>query len=350
MKALVTGGGGFLGSAIVRRLRERGDEVVSYSRGEHRSIEELGVRCVRGDLGDSGDDSSLAQAMRGVDTVFHCAALAGIHGTRADFRRTNVEGTGRAIEAARRAGVARFVFTSSPSVCFDGRDQLRASNDLPHAKRFLAEYPRSKAAAEALVLAAHGADGLATTALRPHLIFGPGDPHLVPRLVARAAAKKLAIVGGGENEVSLTYIDNAAHAHLCAADRLTTSSAHGGRAYFVAQKEPVRLWTWIRDLLVRLALPVPERRVPLAIAYATGATLECIWKIARTAGEPPMTRFLALQLARSHSYDMAPAERDFGYRELVPMDAATDRLVEALAAERATSVADRAALRLSSVA
>jgi nucleoside-diphosphate-sugar epimerase len=338
MRALVTGGGGFLGSAIVRELRARGDEVVSYSRSEHRAIVELGAQCVCGDVCDT---AALERAMRGADVVFHTAALAGIHGPRAEFRRTNVEGTRSVIEAARRTRVARLVFTSSPSVCFDGRDHVRASNDLPLARRFLAEYPRSKAEAEALVIAAHGEHGLATVALRPHLIFGPGDPHLLPRLIARAEAKKLAIVGTGTNEVSLTYIDNAAHAHVCAADRLTLSAAHGGRAYFIAQREPVRLWSWIRELLSRLSLPPLERRIPFAIAYAAGAVLETTWSLSHATSEPPMTRFLAQQLARSHSYDTTPAERDFGYRELVPMDVATDRLVAALQAERTSAIGTR---------
>jgi nucleoside-diphosphate-sugar epimerase len=335
VNVLVTGGGGFLGRAIVRELRARGDEVVSYSRGDHRDLEALGVRCVRGDV---ADQPSLLRALRGIDTVMHCAALAGIHGSRADYRATNVEGTRNVIAAAREAGVARLVFTSSPSVCFDGRDHVRAGNDLPHASRFLAEYPRSKAEAESLVLAAHGEAGLATTSLRPHLVFGAGDPHLVPRLIARAAAGKLAIVGSGRNEVSLTYVDNAAHAHVCAADRLTLSAAHGGRAYFIAQEEPVVLWDWIRDLLLALGLPAPARRVPVGVAFAAGAALEAAWRIARRAGEPPMTRFLALQLARSHSYDMGPARRDFGYRELVGMDVATRRLIDALKAERGSAV------------
>jgi len=338
MRALVTGGGGFLGRAIVRELRARGDDVVSYSRSEHRAIVELGARCVRGDVCDA---ASLERAMLGADVVFHTAALAGIHGARAKFRRTNVEGTRAVIEAARRARVTRLVFTSSPSVCFDGRDHVRASNDLPLARGFLAEYPRSKAEAEALVVAAHGENGLATVALRPHLIFGPGDPHLVPRLIARAESKKLAIVGSGANEVSLTYIDNAAHAHVCAADRLTVSAAHGGRAYFIAQKEPVLLWSWIRELLSRLSLPPLERRIPFAMAYAAGAALETTWKLSRATSEPPMTRFLAQELARSHSYDMTPAERDFGYRELVPMDVATDRLVAALQAEQTSAIENR---------
>ncbi|MFN0009459.1 MAG: NAD-dependent epimerase/dehydratase family protein [Planctomycetota bacterium] len=324
MKALVTGGGGFLGRHLVKALRERGDEVVSYSRGRYPELEARGVACAEGDLVDR---DALARACAGAEVVFHVAAKAGIWGDAGEYWRTNVEGTESVLEACRIAGVKRLVFTSSPSVCFDGGDHRMAGNDLPYATRFLAEYPRTKMEAEKLVLAANGKDGLATVALRPHLIVGPDDPHLLPRLVARAKAGKLAIVGDGRNEVSLTWVENAVEAHLAAADRLEARAPHAGKAYFIAQKEPVALWKWIGDVLERLGAPRPTRRVPLGVAYTAGAALEAWWRLTRRTGEPRMTRFLALELARSHSYDLRPAERDFGYRERVSMPVATESLV-----------------------
>jgi nucleoside-diphosphate-sugar epimerase len=323
VKALVTGGGGFLGSRLAHALVARGDAVASYSRGAYPDLEAKGVRCVRGDLADR---DALRRAIRGSDVVFHVAAKAGIFGDPREFWRTNVEGTRNVLAACLAAKVRRLVFTSSPSVCFDGKDHVNAGNDLPHARSFLAAYPRTKAQAEAIVLRANGSDGLATCVLRPHLIVGPGDPHLLPRLVARARAGKLAIVGDGRNEVSLTGIENAVGAHVAAADRLAPDAPHAGRAYFVAQKESVVLWTWIGDLLERLGIPRPKRRVPLAVAYSAGALLETLWRVRGLSGEPPMTRFLALELARSHSYDMGPAERDFGYVERVSMQSVTDEL------------------------
>jgi nucleoside-diphosphate-sugar epimerase len=316
VKALVTGGGGFLGSRLALALVARGDSVASYSRGTYPELEAKGVRCIQGDLGDR---DAVRRAIRGSDVVFHVAAKAGIFGDPKEFWRTNVEGTRHVLAACLAAKVKRLVFTSSPSVCFDGKDHVKASNDLPHARSFLAAYPRTKAQAERIVLLANGSDGLATCALRPHLIVGPGDPHLLPRLVARAREGKLAIVGDGKNEVSLTGIENAVEAHLCAADRLAQGAPHAGKPYFVAQKEPVVLWSWIGDLLERLGVPRPKRRVPLSAAYAAGALLEGWWHIRRLEGEPPMTRFLALELARSHSYDLGPAERDFGYAERMSM-------------------------------
>ena len=321
MRAFVTGGGGFLGSAIVRLLRARGDEVTSYSRGDYP---QLGAPHVRGDLADL---KRLHESMRGHDTVFHVAAKAGIALGREPFWNANVEGTRNVLTAALESGVERLVFTSSPSVCFDGKEHVNASNDLAYTARFLAPYPETKAAAERMVLAANGRSALATCALRPHLVFGPGDPHLLPRLIERGRARKLAIVGKGTNEVSLTFVENAAWAHLDAADRLTKTAAHAGKAYFVAQEEPVALWTWVNDLFGALGIPPVTRRVPMPLAYAAGIWLETL---AKPDVEARMTRFLALQLSTSHSYDLGPARRDFGYEERVPLAEATRITIESI--------------------
>jgi nucleoside-diphosphate-sugar epimerase len=324
VRAFVTGGGGFLGQALVRRLRARGDEVVSYSRAEHPGVTALGARCMRGDLADA---RALRDAMRGADVVFHTAAKAGFWGRADEYRRTNRDGTLHVLAAVLENGVRRLVHTSSPSVCFDGKDHVRARNDLPLSTRVLADYPRTKAAAERAVLAANGKRGLATCALRPHLLVGAGDPHLLPRIAARAQAGRLFVVGDGRNEVSITAVENAAHAHVLAADRLAPGAPHAGRAYFLGQSEPVALWPWLAAVLDRAGLRRPRGRVPLPLAYVGGLALEGLWTLLRRAGEPPMTRFLALQLARSHSYDLAPAQRDFGYAEEVSLDALTEEVV-----------------------
>jgi 2-alkyl-3-oxoalkanoate reductase len=326
VKALVTGGGGFLGTALCRELRARDWEVRSISRGAHPHLAELGVEHRCADLADTGALTSAAND-RGV--VFHVAAMAGVWGRLEDYRRANVVGTLNVLAACREAGVPRLVHTSSPSVCFDGTDHLRAGNDLPLATSFLAHYPATKAEAEREVLAANSPE-LATCALRPHLIFGPGDPHLLPRLVERARAGRLARVGPGDNEVTLCYVENAALAHVQAAERLEPEAPHAGGAYFVGQREPVRLWEWIDELLGALGIPPVRRRLSLRTAYSLGAVLEGLWRVLRISGEPPMTRFVATQLATSHSYSMEPAERDFGYAPRVEMAEALERTTEKL--------------------
>jgi nucleoside-diphosphate-sugar epimerase len=323
VRALVTGANGFLGSAIVRALRQRGDDVLAGTRRPAPELEKLGARVVALELSDR---EALRKAFKNLDCVFHVAAKTGVWGPRAEYTASNVTGTQNVIAACEARRVPRLVFTSSPSVVFGGDDHVRASNDLPYPDRYLCAYPETKAHAERLVLAANGRWGLATCALRPHLIFGPGDPHLVPRLLARARAGKLVRVGDGRNEVTLCAVDNAAHAHLLAADALNPQAPHAGRAYFIGQEEPVKLWPWIDALLARFDLAPVTRSLSLRSAYALGATLETLWKLSARRSEPPLTRFVALQLGRSHSYNMAPARRDFGYRELVSTEATVDAL------------------------
>ncbi len=316
MKALVTGGHGFVGGEIVRQLRAAGHEATPVSR-------QSGV--------DITEASGLAAAMQGHDTVFHVAALAGVWGRREHFERTNVTGTEVVIAACRSTGVQRLIFTSSPSVTFDGTDHVHAANDLPYPTTWLADYPRTKALAEQAVLAANG-PSLATVALRPHLVYGPGDPHLLPRLLARARAGRLRIVGEGHNEVSLTFIANAAAAHLGAALALEPGAACAGRAYFVNDASPVRVWDWLNVLFTRLGVDPVRRRVPASVAYAGGAVLEAAWALLGLAGEPPMTRFVARQLSTTHTYDLGPAQRDLNWAPHVGHDEAMERTVASLRA------------------
>jgi len=326
MRVLVTGASGFLGRTLVREFLARGCEVSAAARRPGPELAALGVVPVVMDLHHA---ASVEAAVRGHEAVVHAAARTGISGPRAEFWRTNVAGTQHVLAACVKHRVRKLVYTSSPSVCFDGRAHRRADESLPYARRFLNPYPASKALAEQLVLAASGAE-LATVALRPHLILGPGDPHLLPRLVARARAGRLRIVGDGTNEVSFTWIENAAAAHADALLALEPGARHAGRPYFIAQREPVRLWEWLAALFERAGIPPPRRRVPRALAYLAGGACELAWKTLGRAQEPPLTRFLALQLATSHSYDCTAAERDFGYRERISTAEATERLVAEL--------------------
>lgn len=331
--ALVTGGGGFLGLALVRQLRAAGVRVHSVSRKRYAAVDETGAISLQADLADPNTVATACQkAELGPNSVvFHVAALPGVWGPREAYWRTNVEGTQVLLDRARDRGAARFVFTSSPSAIFDGSDHRNAGNELPYPERFLAHYPETKAEAERRVLSANG-PGFATVALRPHLIFGPGDPHLVPRLLERARAGRLKVVGSGTNEVSMTFVENAAAAHVDAARALADPACPGaGRAYFINQKDPVRLWGWVERVLSELSAPQPKGQVSPQLAYQAGALLEGLWKTLRLGGEPPMTRFVAQQMALDHTYDLGPAERDLGYVERVDLEEATQRTIAAFA-------------------
>ena len=326
MKALVTGGGGFLGSAITKQLLARGDQVSILARGHYTALEALGAQHICCDLTAKQD---LAALVGGHDIIFHVASKTGIWGCRNDFMSINVEGTRRLIAAARSAGIDRLVYTSSPSATFDGNDAINATEmDCEYPANFEAFYPESKAIAEQLVLNANDAV-LATTALRPHLIWGPGDPHIVPRLITRRQQGRLARVGSGENTVSITYIDNAAAAHLQAGDVLKPGSANAGKPYFICDDTPIVLWQWIDQLLVNVGLSPVSRHISKRNAHALGAVLEWVWRTFRLRGEPPMTRFVAAELAASHWYDLGAARADFGYHTVIDPDEAMARTIAA---------------------
>lgn len=311
MRVLVTGGNGFLGGRIVTRLRERGYEVVSFQRSSAPELEERGVNVVRGDLGDT---AAVREAMRGCEAVFHVAAKAGVWGPRETYVRTNLRGTENVVAACRELAVRTLVHTSTPSVVFTGEAFSGADESLPYGKRWLCHYAETKASAEQVALAADQPEGLRVCALRPHLIWGIGDPHLLPRVIARARSGRLRIVGDGDNRVDLTHVENAADAHLQAFDALRAPECcPGGKAYFLSQGEPVRLWDWINELLEGLGVAPVERHVSLAAAYRLGAMAEGIWKLFRLGGEPPMTRFVATELAKDHWFSIKAARRDFGY-------------------------------------
>jgi len=314
MKALVTGGGGFLGRYIVEQLLARGDQVRSFGRGRYPELEALGVEVVRGDIADR---NAVLQACQGVDSVYHVAALPGIAMQWQPYEQANIRGTEHVIAACREHGVERLIYTSSPSVTFAGVDQCgvdeRAPYDFDWMIAHRAHYSRSKAIAEQAVLAANGSS-LRTCALRPHLIWGSRDNHLIPRLIARARAGRLRRVGDGTNRVDTIYVENAAVAHLQAGDALLdASSPVAGRAYFLSQNEPVNCWGWIDEILALVGLPPVGKSISRHNAERVGSLLENVYRLLSLSGEPPMTRFLAAQLATSHWFDLSAARRDFDY-------------------------------------
>lgn len=309
MNALVTGGGGFLGLAIVRALRVRGDAVRSVSRQEHPALRELGAEHVRGDVADA---AAVSAAADGCDIVFHVAAKAGLAGPYAGYHRANVVGTENVLAACRAHGIRRLVHTSSPSVVFNGRDMEGVDESVPYPTHFEAHYPHTKALAEQLVLKANSPT-LATVALRPHLIWGPGDNHLLPRLVARAKSGQLRRIGSQRNLVDTVFIDNAADAHLLAADALVPGAPCAGKAYFISNGEPVPLWDMVNWMLGAAGLPPVTRTVPVPVALALAWVFETANRLTGSTKEPRLTKFMAREMSTAHWFNISAAKRDFGY-------------------------------------
>ena len=364
----MTGGTGFLGRRIVERLLAQGRTVTVLARRPAPDLEKRGVHLVAADL---SDPERVCLACRGVETVFHVAAKVGVWGRYEDFFRANVLGTRAVLQGCRTHRVRRLVYTSTPSVVYNGRDLAGADESMPLATRCPAAYPLTKAIAESEVLAANS-PALSTVALRPHLIWGAGDPHLVPRIIAQARAGRLRIVGSGRNRVDLVHVENAADAHLLAelalrrlqipsptspepliaADRchlsddladappgspchLTDDIDHSaqraaGRAFFITNGEPVMLWEWINGLLHALDIPPVTKHLSLGAATVIGGLCEALWRGLPLAGEPPMTRFVAKELATDHWFDISAARRDLGYSPWVSMAGGTAELVASL--------------------
>jgi len=322
VKTLVTGGGGFLGGAIVRRLVERGWSVRTFHRGHYKQLDELGVEQIRGDI---ADPDAVSRVVDGCEIVFHVAAKVDPWGSYKPFHRTNVVGTENVLKAMRRNGVPKLVFTSTPSVIHSGGDLAGVDESEPYPERFEAAYPQTKAMAEMAVLAAND-DVLSTVALRPRLIWGPGDTNLVPQLVARARAGQLRIVGDGTNLVDTVYVDNAVDAHLLAADRLQPGAPCAGRPYFISNGEPWPMKKIINGILGAAGLPREERTVPLKTALVAGAIFENIFKVFPTKGGPRMTRFVARSFATAHWFDISAARRDLGYEPRISVEEGFVRL------------------------
>ena len=370
-RVLVTGGTGFLGRRLVERLLAAGRSVTILGRTPAPDLEKRGVRFIRASLDDA---SAVQAACAGITTIFHTAAKVGVWGRYDDFFRTNVLGTRALLAGASEHGVRHFIHTSTPSVVYNGHALVGADESLPLTTACPSPYPLTKAIAEREVLAAHSSS-LRTVALRPHLIWGVGDPHLVPRVLARARTGRLRIVGDGKNQVDMVHVENAVDAHLLAEHALTQchllsdtldiaekNQCHligdtrggetmraepgqhpamsppsvGGRAYFITNGEPVYLWAWINELLVALGEPPVTRKISLRTASTLGAFCETAWRLFPLRGEPPMTRFIAAELAKDHWFDLTAARRDLGYTPRISMAAGTAELVASLRAEKST--------------
>lgn len=317
---IVTGGGGFLGGAIARRLCADGHEVISISRGDYPKLAEAGIRQQRADL--SGKVDEFAEIFRGAAAVFHVAAKVDMWGDYAAFFAGNVQATRNVIEACRAHGVRKLIFTSSPSVVANGGDLSGVDESVPYPERYTAFYPQTKAQAEREVLAANGTD-LFTISLRPHLIWGGGDTNLLPTILERARAGRLVRVGGGENLVDLTYIEDCVEAHILAERALDECERSRGQAYFISQNEPTKLWGWIDQVLACHGIPAVKKHLPKSVAMTLAWIFEAIGKV--TGKEPLFTRFLVCEMATSHYFNINRAIQDLGFKPRYSMREAMER-------------------------
>lgn len=330
MKILVTGGGGFLGSALCAQLAAQGHAVRAFNRSAMASAPAAGIEHWRGDIADR--DAVLAAA-EDVDAIVHSAGKVGAWGPAQEYYNINVRGTNNVLAACSRHGIHKLVLTSSPSVVQHGRDIEGADESLPYSAHFASVYAQTKALAEQRVLAANGAD-LATVALRPHFIWGPGDPNLLPRVLARARAGRLRLIGNADKRIDIVYIDDAARAHVLALDKLDIGSPIAGKAYFISQDDPITHVRLFNAWLAAAGLPPETRPIPAWLAHALGATLESLYRAFGIRAEPPLTRFIVEEFSTSHWFDISAAKRDLGYAPQVDFAEGMRRLTRHLAAER----------------
>lgn len=312
MNVLVTGGGGFLGSYIVKELLKRNHTVKNLSRNSYVSLEEQGVETYKVDL--SNPDSLDKVDFNEFDYIIHVAAKAGVWGSYSSYYNANFLATKNIVEKAKKADKLKgIIYTSTPSVVFGEDDIMGGDESMAYPKKYYTHYAKTKSMAESLLLEANDAS-LKTLAIRPHLIWGPGDPHLFPRLIAKAKSGDLRQVGDGENIVDIVYVENAAIAHVDAMEALETKQNLGGEAYFIGQDEPVKLWDFLNTVLLRADIEKIDDRISYKAAYYIGAVLEFIYKLfGIISPEPKMTRFVAMQLAKSHYFSHQKARDDFGY-------------------------------------
>lgn len=322
MKVLVTGGGGFLGGAIVRQLTARGDTVRSLARGAYPALEKIGVEVQRGDLAEA---QAVLKAVQGCEAVIHVAAKAGIWGSYQDYYQSNVVGTENVIAACQQVGINKLVYTSSPSVIDNGQDIVNGDESLPYPTKFVLPYAKTKAFAEQIVLKANRPTFM-TVAIRPPLIWGPGDNFLVPRMIERAKAGRVVRVGYKNSLLDTTYIDNAAAAHLLALDRLFPGSPILGKVYFISNDEPIPGHEMINRIIATAGYPPAKITLPESVAYGAAWVVEKLYKGLRLPKEPPLTSGLIQQLTKARWFNISAAKRDLGYVPQVSIDEGLKRL------------------------
>ena len=320
MKVLVTGASGMLGAAVAHVLAARGDEVTLMQRRPSG----LGLREV---LGDVADADAVREAVAGQDGVVHLAAKVDVTGPEADYVRANVVGTRNVLAACTALGVERLVQVSSPAVSHTGSSLVGAPAGPADPEHARGPYARTKARSEVEALAADqtGAGRLSVVAVRPHIVWGPGDTQLVERVVARGRAGRLPLLGTGAALVDTTYVDNAADALVAALDR---APAVHGEAFVVSNGEPRPVGEIFGDFCAAAGVPRPTRHVPARLAVTAGDVIERLWSLRHPDGkaQPPMTRFLAEQLSTAHWFDQRRTRAALAWTPAVTIAEGLDRL------------------------
>ncbi len=303
------------------QLLDAGHVVRVFNRSRYPELEALGVECHRGDLTDV---AAMDKAVEGCDAVIHVAAKAGPGLYAPDFERPNVIGTRNVLDACRKHAVRVLVYTSSPSVVHGGGDIEGGDESLPYPDHFHSPYPETKARAEQMVLAANSPT-LRTCALRPHLIWGPGDNQLLPRLIEKNRAGRLRLPAP-EKKIETVYIDNAAEAHLLAMNNLLDSGTAAGKAYFISNAEPMATGDIIAGLLEGAGEVAAIRTISPRLAMAVATLVEGVWRLTRRRSDPPLSRFVVDHLSTAHWYDLSNARRDLGYEPRISISQGLSRL------------------------
>lgn len=327
MNILVTGAGGFLGQYIAEQLIAEGHKVFNFSRSSYKELDDIGIETRKGNLLDT---DSIESALKGIEGVFHVAGKVAMWGKWDDFYQTNTIGTKNLVDACKKRGIKKFVYTSTPSVVFGEDEIIGADETLEYPKEYISLYAKSKMLAEKYVLESSD-DSFFTCAIRPHLIFGPRDKNIIPRLIEAGSKNKLKIIGDGKNLVDIIYVENAAKAHIQAFNKLEENSPVNGQSYFIAQERPVNLWDFINTILTKSNIPSVKKKISTKKAYKIGSVIEKslgllrIWNV-----HPPMSRFVALQLGKSHYFSHKKAQAHFDYSPEVTIEAAIERTLNSL--------------------
>lgn len=325
MKILITGATGFLGFQLAKDLIKKGHEVYNFSRSSSKELDELGVLTINGDLTNIQNVTDLLDKTP-IEAIFHVASKVGMWGHWDDFYKSNFIGTKNLYDLAQKyEAIKYFIYTSTPSVVFENKSILNGDESLPYAKDSLSLYAKSKILAEDYIL--NKRTRLLTCALRPHLIYGEKDKNIIPRLIEAKKKNKLKIIGNGENLVDVIHVENASHAHILAFEELTKQAKCSGKAYFIAQEKPVKLWEFINKILETKKISPVNQKINFKTAYYLGLAIEIILKTFRIYNvHPAMTRFVALQLGKSHYFSHERAYQDFGYSPLFNIEESLNKI------------------------